>query len=308
MAVVCLPEQIGAVDVAVAIRSEVALPSAAEPVFWHGDRLPARADEVEFLVLPPLFRAPELLGTFPGLSVVQTVSAGVDRVVAHIPSGVTLCDARGVHGGAVAEWALAATLSLVRELPRFTRAQDAQRWDTSETDELADKRALVLGSGDLGVNVARRLEAFGVSVTMVARTARDGVHATSELPTLLPLADIVIVVVPLTAETTGMVDAEFLSAMPDGSVLVNAARGEVADTDAVLAELTSGRLRAALDVTDPEPLPAGHPLWRAPGLLLTPHVAGNVPGFPHRSLQLVRAQLERYLAGRPLENVVIGEY
>jgi phosphoglycerate dehydrogenase-like enzyme len=208
----------------------------------------------------------------------------------------------------VAEWALAATLSLVRELPRFTRAQDAQRWDTSETDELADKRALVLGSGDLGVNVARRLEAFGVSVTMVARTARDGVHATSELPALLPLADIVIVVVPLTPETTRMVDAEFLSAMPDGSVLVNAARGEVADTDAVLAELTSGRLRAALDVTDPEPLPAGHPLWRAPGLLLTPHVAGNVPGFPHRSLQLVRAQLERYLAGRPLENVVSGEY
>jgi phosphoglycerate dehydrogenase-like enzyme len=144
-------------------------------------------------------------------------------------------------------------------------------------------------------------------VEFVARTARDGVHATSELPKLLPHADVVIVVVPVTPETTGMVDAAFLAAMKDDALLVNAARGVVVDTDALLAELTSGRLRAALDVTDPEPLPPGHPLWTAPGLLLTPHVGGEIPGTVERGAASVAAQLRRVLAGEPLADVV-GDY
>jgi phosphoglycerate dehydrogenase-like enzyme len=148
------------------------------------------------------------------------------------------------------------------------------------------------------------LAGFDVDLTYVARTARDGVHATTELPGLLPHADVVVVIVPVTPETTGMVDAGFLAAMRDGALLVNAARGVVVDTDALLAELGTGRLRAALDVTDPEPLPDGHPLWSAPGLLLTPHVAGAVPDTEDRAAAVVTDQVRRILAGTPLVNVV----
>jgi phosphoglycerate dehydrogenase-like enzyme len=148
------------------------------------------------------------------------------------------------------------------------------------------------------------LEGFDVDLTYVARTARDGVRSTDELPQLLPGADVVVLVVPVTGETRGMVDAGFLAAMKDGALLVNAARGVVVDTDALLAELTAGRLRAALDVTDPEPLPEGHPLWSAPGLLLTPHVAGAVPDTNARAAAVVVDQLRRVLDGAQLENVV----
>jgi phosphoglycerate dehydrogenase-like enzyme len=148
------------------------------------------------------------------------------------------------------------------------------------------------------------LEGFDARLTYVARTARDGVHAMTELPRLLPEADVVVLVVPVTPETTGMVDASFLAAMRDGALLVNAARGVVVDTDALLAELAAGRLRAALDVTDPEPLPPGHSLWSAPNLLLTPHVAGAVPEANDRAAATLADQLRRVLAGRPLANVV----
>jgi phosphoglycerate dehydrogenase-like enzyme len=161
-----------------------------------------------------------------------------------------------------------------------------------------------VGAGDIGRRIGRMLEGFDAELTYVARTARDGVRSTDELPQLLPQADVVVLVVPVTEETRGMVDAGFLAAMADGALLVNAARGVVVDHDALLAELTSGRLRAALDVTDPEPLPAGHPLWSAPGLLLTPHVAGAVPDTNDRAAAVVADQLRRVLDGAPLENVV----
>jgi phosphoglycerate dehydrogenase-like enzyme len=163
---------------------------------------------------------------------------------------------------------------------------------------------LVVGAGDIGRAIGRMLAAFDVRLTFVARTARDGVHGTDALPRLLPEADVVILVVPVTPETTGMVDAAFLAAMKDGALLVNAARGVVVDTDALLAELTAERLRAALDVTEPEPLPPGHPLWSAPNLLLTPHVAGAVPEANDRAAAAVCDQLRRVLAGEPLVNVV----
>jgi phosphoglycerate dehydrogenase-like enzyme len=165
-----------------------------------------------------------------------------------------------------------------------------------------------VGAGDLGQNVATRLRAFGATPVLVARRARDGVHAVGELPGLLPGADIVVLVIPLTPETTGLVDSAFLAALPDGALLVNAARGPVVVTDALVAELTSGRLHAALDVTDPEPPPDDHPLWTAPNLLLTPHVGGNVRGFPRRAYQLVRDQILRYTAGETLLNVVQDGY
>jgi phosphoglycerate dehydrogenase-like enzyme len=163
---------------------------------------------------------------------------------------------------------------------------------------------LILGAGDIGRTIGRMLAGFDVELTYVARTAREGVRSTADLPQLLPDADVVIVIVPVTQETVGMVDAAFLAAMPDGALLVNAARGKIVDTDALVAELSAGRLRAALDVTDPEPLPEGHPLWTVPGLLLTPHVGGAVPETDARATAAVVDQITRVLAGEPLANVV----
>jgi phosphoglycerate dehydrogenase-like enzyme len=307
VALACLPARVAALDVA-GQASELIAVAGLELVFWDGRELPGRHDEIGFVVPPDLFRRPELLPRFDALEVVQTVSAGVDRVLPHLPSGVTLCNANGVHGGSVAEWVLAAVLAVLREIPAFAADQDGGRWDTRTTGELAGLSALVVGAGDLGRAIARRLEPFDVAVTLVARHARDDVRGISELPTLLPRADLVVIVVPLTDETRGMVDSRFLAAMSDGAILVNAARGAVADTDALLAELQAGRLHAILDVTDPEPLPPEHPLWRAPGVLITPHVAGNVPGFPRRALALISSQLQRWVSGEPLVNVVSGSY
>src|SRR5215468_1188021 len=286
------------------------LPDGVDVVTWDGaDEPPAG---VEFWVptymLADSARRDAALAALPELRVVQLVSAGAEVWVGHIPPGVLLCDGRGIHGGSTAEWALTAILAVVREFPRFIRDQQARRWAPVITDELAGKHVLVVGAGDLGQNVATRLRAFGASPVLVARRARDGVHAVGELPVLLPAADIVVLVVPLTPETTGLVDSAFLAALPDGALVVNAARGPVVVTDALIAELSSGRLRAALDVTDPEPPPGDHPLWTVPNLLLTPHVGGNVRGFPRRAYRLVRDQILRYVAGEPLLNVVRDGY
>ncbi|HEY0166902.1 MAG TPA: 2-hydroxyacid dehydrogenase [Jatrophihabitans sp.] len=265
--------------------------------FWVPDFL--RGD-------PAVYRT--AVQAMPELQVIQAQTAGVDVLLQVVPDGVELCDARGVHGSSTAEWALTALLSLLREFPRFERARQQRRWDYSMTDELAGKRVLIIGAGDVGQQLARRITACDASPVFVARTAREGVHSVAELPDLLPEADAVVLIVPKTTETVGMVDAEFLAAMPDGAILVNAARGPVVDTAALLAELTSGRLRAAIDVVDPEPLPSDHPLWTAPNLLLTPHVAGSVLGFGDRFAGLLVRQLHRYLRQEPLQNTVSGQY
>src|SRR3954452_24058887 len=191
-----------------------------------------------------------------------------------------------------------------RSLPFFARGREAGRWSSATHSSLVGARVLVVGAGDIGRAIGRMMAGFDVDLTYVARTARDGVRSTADLPRLLPDADVVIVVVPLTPETRGMVDAGFLAAMKDGALLVNAARGVIVDTAALLAELTAGRLRAAVDVTDPEPLPEGHPLWSAPGLLLTPHVGGAVPQTNARAAAAVVDQIGRILAGEPLANEV----
>jgi phosphoglycerate dehydrogenase-like enzyme len=213
-----------------------------------------------------------------------------------------------VHDSSTSEWAITAMLAYLREFPRFIRAQAARLWSYQITPELAGKRVLIVGAGSIGEALAQRLAPFDVSVTRVARRARDGVHGVDELPRLLPDADVVVILVPLTAATTGLVDAEFLAAMPDGALLVNAARGPIADTAAITAEVSSGRLGLATDVTDPEPLPADHPLWTLPNVLITPHVAGSVLGFLPRAYGLVGSQLRRYVAGQPLDNVVADGY
>lgn len=248
--------------------------------------------------------AADVLPALTSLKLLQLATAGAEAWTGKVPAGVTMATARGAHGKATAEWAVGALLAVLREFPGFVDAQRSQRWTQHRTDMLDGRTALVLGAGDLGSEVRVRLEAFGVRVTMVARSARDGVRAIAELPDLLPVHDIVVLMVPLTEATTGLVDADFLAAMPDGAVLVNAARGRVVDTDALLAALRSGRIRAALDVTEPEPLPAGHPLWDAPGVFITPHVGGSTTGAAERAAAVVRAQLQRHVAGEPLQNVV----
>ncbi|MGB9378843.1 MAG: 2-hydroxyacid dehydrogenase [Mycobacteriales bacterium] len=287
------------------------VPEEVRLEIWDGTgELPLPAEGVEFWV-PPFLSSADLLATagkMSTLTVVQLLTAGADAWAGRLPVGVTLCDARGVHSSSTSEWAMTAVLASLREFPRFAVAQAAGRWDFTGTDELAGKRVLIVGSGAIGAALARRLDAFDVEVVRVARTSRDGVHAVSELPDLLPTADVVVLLVPLTHATRGMVDATFLARMPDGALLVNAARGPVVDTDALVAELSSGRLRAALDVTEPEPLPTGHPLWTVPGLLLTPHVAGSVSGLLPRAYDLVSRQLWKYAEGEPLDNVVHDGY
>ena len=304
MTVVCLPDQN-------AIELLGAVPDGVTVVAWDGTGAkPDGLQRTEFWV-PQVEDAsdlPEKFAAMPNLKVMQLTSAGVEDVVGRIPDGVTLCDARGVHGSSVAELVLLLILASQRRLPHFLDAQRQGRWDLVEADDLRDKRVLIVGAGDLGEQTARRLRGFDSQPVMVAHSARDGVHGTDELPELLPDADVVVLTLPLTPQTEGLVDAEFLATMADGALLVNVARGRIVDTEALLAELTSGRLRAGLDVTDPEPLPDGHPLWSAPGVIITPHAAGHVKPAGPRAFALVNDQLRRYVAGEKLINVVEGAY
>ena len=268
--------------------------------------LPSSLAEVEGYVLPYRFepRDSEFLDRMPRLRWVQSLTAGVEHLAGRIPSGVTLCNGRGVHSASTAELALTLILSSLRGIPEFVLAQQRHEWRPLERPALADKRVLIVGYGDIGAAIERRLAPFEVEVVKVARTARDDVHAIADLPALLPLADVVVLVVPLTDQTRHLVDAGFLAAMKTGALLVNVARGGVVDTGALLAELHTGRLSAALDVTDPEPPPAGHPLWTAPHLLLSPHVGGPSSAFLPRARRLVREQLQRFARDEPLENAV----
>ena len=281
-----------------------------ETVVPTPDDIPDSADEVEFYV-PAYNLGPghgPVLGRMSRLRVVQTLTAGVDHIRGEVPEGVLLCNGRGIHNASTAELALTLTLASLRGIPGFVRDQDAELWQQGWRASLADKTVLVVGYGDIGRDIEARLLPFEVDVLRVARTARDGVHAMADLPDLLPRADVVVLIVPGTTETRGLVDAAFLSRMRKGALLVNVARGPVVVTDDLVDALRSGHVRAALDVTDPEPLPEGHPLWSAPNVLITPHVGGATPAMWPRAYRLVRRQLERFAAGEPVENVMTGEY
>jgi phosphoglycerate dehydrogenase-like enzyme len=234
------------------------------------------------------------------LRVVQALSAGTDWLEPHVPPWATLCNARGTRDAPVAEWVIGALLGAA--YGQF-RAAALRRWEYARPDEIHGTTVLVLGHGSIGRAVEARLEPFGVRVIGVASRARDGVHAVDELPALLPAADAVVVLLPLTDATRGLVSADVLARMRDGALLVSAGRGAVVDTDALVAELASGRLRAVLDVTDPEPLPHGHSLWDL-ALAITPHNAGDSPPADERAVALAAEQLGRYVRGEALENVV----
>ncbi|MEV6314595.1 2-hydroxyacid dehydrogenase [Streptomyces sp. NPDC051776] len=292
------------------------LPASFDYHFWDGDQdFPSDPARCVFYGVPYM-KGPEVpvrpLPRMTSLRVVQTLTAGIDHVLPALPGlppGVRLCNARGVHEASTAELALALTLASLRGIPDFVRGQDAEEWRQGFRPALADKSVLIVGYGAIGSAIEDRLTPFECARVMrVARSARTTprgpVHPLAELPLLLPDADVVILSTPLTDDSRGMAGADFLARMKTGALLVNVARGAVVDTKALLTELDSGRLRAALDVTDPEPLPAGHPLWRAPGVLITPHVGGPTSAFLPRAQRLLREQLVRFEAGEPLVNVV----
>ncbi|MFB4292674.1 2-hydroxyacid dehydrogenase [Nonomuraea sp. ATR24] len=297
--VVLVPEERG--------RAALSAVTGLRPLLYDvGAPLPPGAAEARAMVVPsrPVDRVLALIGELPELRLVQTLSAGTDQWQGRLPAHVALSSARGAHGAAVAEWAVAALLSLYRDLPGFAADQAAARWRPRMAESLAGKRVLVLGAGDLGTQLRVRLEPFGARVTMVARRARDGVRALDDLPGLLPAHDVVALMLPHTPATHHLADKRFLGRMRDGAVLVNAARGPVVDTDALLGETRSGRLRAVLDVTDPEPLPGDHPLWHTPGVIITPHVAGTVPQADERSWQVAADQLAQFARGEQPANLV----
>ena len=261
-------------------------------------------ETVDFLVPPAGDRS--VLAVLPSLTrlaVVQVMSAGTDWIEDHVPPQATLCNARGARDGPVAEWILGALLGASTGLLAYSGTTS---WDRSRTvQDLGEWTVLVVGMGSIGRRLAGYLEPLGTRVIGVGSRAHDDLHGPDELPELLGRVDAVVILAPLSDSTRGLIDAQALARMRDGALLVNAGRGAVVDTEALVAELETGRLRAVLDVVEPEPLPDGHPLWRAPGLLsLTPHIAGDSPAGNRRAAELAGDQLGRWARGEELLNVV----
>ncbi|MCL6526791.1 MAG: 2-hydroxyacid dehydrogenase [Thermaceae bacterium] len=268
--------------------------------------LPEQALRAEFAVAP-YGGAKHFFTVLPQLAalrVVQTLTAGVDWILPKMPPHITLCDAAGVHDTPVAEWIVGAILGAVKKFPELRDAQREGRWAYQWVDDLEGSTVLFLGYGSIARATERRLEAFGVHFLRVARTAREGVWALTELPNLLPQADVVINLLPYTPQTEGLFGAELVAQMKPGSLYVNAGRGKTVDQDALVEAVRAHRIRLISDVTDPEPLPEGHPLWSLPGVFFTPHMAGSTHKLFERGFRLVVEQVGRYVRGEPLLNTV----
>jgi phosphoglycerate dehydrogenase-like enzyme len=259
-----------------------------------------------------------------GVRLVLSLMAGTEWIPGTVGPRVTICNARGAHNISTAEWTISAILAMLKYLPYYLDVQREgvwkRRFEASAQyaringdarplyppvmlEELTGKKVLLVGYGEIGKEIERMLAPFHVKLVRVARCARDGVHAVNELDSLLPQAEIVILILPSTAESHHLIGSQQLALMRQGALLVNAARGPIVDTDALVDELNAGRIRAVVDVTDPEPLPEGHPLWKCPNLLITPHVAGSSPQFAPRALKTAADELRRYMKGEPLRNV-----
>ena len=286
-------------------------PSAGVELFLWDLAGPAPAEQFD-IVVPPYMGGAAALTALDSVDVglVQSQSIGYDGVAAVLPAGCRFANAAGVHETSTAELALGMIIASQRGIPDFVRNAATGTWDHRERPSLADRRVLLVGYGGVGKAIEARLLPFEAHVTRMASRERDDergrIHGIDALYEQLPLHEIVVVSVPLSEHTHQLVDQKFLAAMPDGALLVNVARGPVADTDALLAETSSGRLRAALDVTDPEPLPAGHPLWTTPGVLITPHVGGASSAMFPRMVRLIRQQISLQRAGEEPVNVVLG--
>jgi phosphoglycerate dehydrogenase-like enzyme len=267
-----------------------------------------------------------------GVAIAQSMMAGTEWLTDLVGPTVTVCNAQGAHSISTAEWTMAAILATLKWLPLYRDLQHNGDWCSRKKgsaiyaelhhddrpqfppimqEELHAKRVLIVGYGDIGKTIERMLEPFHVEITRIARTARPAVpgqtpevHAVTELDELLPNGEIVILILPHTPESHGLIGAKQLALMPQGALLVNSARGPIVQTDALVDALNSGHISAAVDVTDPEPLPQDHPLWKCPNLLITPHVAGSTPQFSPRAIKIAAGQIRRVLSGQPLINVV----
>lgn len=283
-------------------------PKGVDILVWDMKSAPPRG-EID-IVVPPYMSMDLVLPRLTEVRtrLVQGQSIGYEGIESHLPPGHVFANASSVHEASTAELALALTLASQRRLPTFLRAQDEGRWEPEFSESLADRRVLLLGYGGVGKAVAARLAPFEVELTVVAHSARfeDGmpVHGVERLLELLPHAEIVIVTLPGGEATHRIIGDAALSALPDGALVVNVGRGPLIDTDALVAHLQRGRLRAALDVTDPEPLPDGHPLWSLPGAIIVPHVGGASSAMHPRTVRLIRTQIERMRDGQPPLNVV----
>ena len=266
-----------------------------------------RPDEIDFYCLPYLGngRSIATIAQLPRLRVLQSLSSGVDNVLGSVPDQVTFCNGTGLHHEeGTAELAVSLILGSLKQLPAFALHQSRRNWHHLRTDSLNGKRVVLVGYGHIGQMIEQRIAPFGARITRASRTARDGVAPLSQLPRLAAEADILVVCIALTPETSGLIGADVLAALPAGALVVNVARGAIVDAAALAGHLIDGRLRAALDVTDVEPLPADRPEWGWPNVLITPHVGGDTLVFARRAPGFVADQAERYLTGQPLANIV----
>lgn len=286
------------------------LPEGVDLVVWPMDG-PAPRDRFD-MVVPPYMTMTDVIERVRGVQIglLQSQSIGYEGMEELLPPGLPFANASTVHEASTAELAVALTLAAQRRIPEFVRAQDQHSWRGRFSESLADRRVTLLGFGGVGKAIAARLAGFEVELTAVASRARDedgiAVRAIDDLHEVLAETEIVIASLPGGDATRHVLDAAALAALPDGALVVNVGRGPLIDTDALVAEVGSGRLRAALDVTDPEPLPEDHPLWSLPGALVVPHVGGASSAMGPRIARLVRRQIDRLVAGEPPLNVVIG--
>lgn len=241
----------------------------------------------------------------PKLKYLHMPNAGYDDAMEFLRPGMTLCNGRGIHDASTAELAVGLTIASLRGFPTFVRSQDKGEWTHARYQSINDKRIGIVGFGSIGQTVARNLSGFDVEVVGFSKSGRDGSITMDKFDTHLPNLDVVILILPLNDESRNLFDAKRLALMKDGALLVNVARGPIVNTDALIAELNSGRIMAALDVTDPEPLPSGHPLWSAKGVLIAPHVGGNTSAFEPRARKLIESQLELLASGKSLKNIIV---
>jgi phosphoglycerate dehydrogenase-like enzyme len=248
----------------------------------------------------------ELTKQMPILKILQMPNAGYDDAMEFVRPGMTLCNGRSIHDDSTAELAVGLTIASLRGFPEFVRNQDKGKWVHTREKSINDRKIGVIGFGSIGSTVARMLSGFSVTVMPFTQSGRDNTTPISELDTYLPTLDVIILILPLTKDSKHLFDARRLALMKDGSLLVNVARGPIVDTDALVKELNSGRITAALDVTDPEPLPEGHPLWSAKGVLISPHVGGNTTAFEPRARRLIKSQLDLLAKGEALNNIIVA--
>ena len=248
----------------------------------------------------------ELTKKMPNLKILQVPNAGYDDALEFLRPEITLCNGRGIHDDSTAELAVGLTIASLRGFATFVRDQDKGEWVNKNYDSINDRKIGIVGFGSIGSTIARMLSGFSVEIVAFTQSGRDNTIAITNLDKHLPSLDVVILILPLTKESKHLFDARRLALMKDGALLVNVARGPIVDTDALVKELNSGRITAGLDVTDPEPLPKGHPLWSAKGVLISPHVGGNSSAFEKRARRLIESQLNLLAQGKPLNNVIVA--